>query len=233
MGNGKQQRAGTRKAKVFLVDDHPIMREGLAELVNGQEDLTVCGEAEDVQDALKGIAESGPDLAIVDISLKTGSGIELVKDIRRRGLKPALLVLSMHDETVFAERVLRAGAQGYVMKAEPSGTVIAAMREVLNGDVYLSERMKGRLLKTIVGGGPEPGESSIDSLTDRELEVFQLIGEGLGTRQIAERLHLGVKTIESYRSHIKAKLNLRDGNELVHHAIRWAKEEGEGLNIED
>lgn len=209
------------KTKVLIVDDHPIIRQGLAELINNEQDLTVCGQAEDAPEALGKIKESGPDIAIVDISLKETSGMELVKDIKAKHPNLPVLVLSMHDEALYAERMLRAGAKGYVMKAEATEKVIVAIRKILGGQIYVSDKMAAKMVRKLVGVGPDVGVSAIERLSDRELEVFHLIGQGYGTRQIAERLHLSIKTIETYREHIKEKLNLADASELLQYAIQW------------
>lgn len=211
------------KARVLLVDDHPILRQGLGELINEQQDMAVCGEAASAHAALKEMASSHPDVAIVDISLKEGNGIELIKDVQRRHDEVRILVLSMHDETLYAERALRAGARGYIMKEAASDSILTAIRQVLRGEVYLSDRMVGKLLNSVVGGAVEADGPPVNVLSDRELEVFLLIGQGLGTRQIAEKLHLSVKTIESYRAQIRDKLKLADGNELLQYAIEWGK----------
>jgi DNA-binding NarL/FixJ family response regulator len=216
-----QIQAGKGKTKVLIVDDHPIIRQGLAELINNEPDLTVCGQAEDAPEALGKIKESGPDIAIVDISLKETSGMELVKDIKAKHPNLPVLVLSMHDEALYAERMLRAGARGYVMKAEATEKVIVAIRKILDGQIYVSDNMAAKMVRKLVGVGPDVGVSAIERLSDRELEVFHLIGQGYGTRQIAERLHLSIKTIETYREHIKEKLNLADASELLQYAIQW------------
>lgn len=210
-----------QRSRVFVVDDHPIVRQGLALLINGEQDLVVCGEAEEAQPALQAIAAAKPDVLIVDISLNGPDGLELLKNIR--SLWPALpvLVLSMHDETTYAERALRARANGYIMKQEATEKVLVALRRILNGEVYLSDRMANKVLQQYVGGPSSVEHSRIADLTDRELEVFRLIGEGNGTRQIAEKLCLSVKTVESYQAHIKEKLLLRTGRELVQQAIQW------------
>ncbi len=209
-----------KRRKILLVDDHPVMREGLAQLINHEPDMVVCGQQEDAAKAFASIPVLLPDLAVVDLSLKGSSGLEFVKNCRATYPKLRILVLSMHDETLYAERVLRAGAAGYIMKQEASDKVLGAMRQVLTGGVYLSERMGSKLMSQLVGGKATEIGSSMERLSDRELEVFGLIGQGKGTRQIAEQLHLSVKTIESHRAHIKEKLNLKDANELVHTAIR-------------
>jgi len=217
----EQIQAGKGKTKVLIVDDHPIIRQGLAELINNEQDLIVCGQAEDAPEALVKIKESEPDMVIVDISLKETSGMELIKDIKAKYSNLPVLVLSMHDEALYAERILRAGAKGYVMKAEATEKVIVAIRKILGGQIYVSDNMAAKMVRKLVGGGPDVGVSAIERLSDRELEVFHLIGQGYGTRQIAERLHLSIKTIETYREHIKEKLNLADASELLQYAIQW------------
>jgi DNA-binding NarL/FixJ family response regulator len=216
------------KAKILIVDDHPLVREGLADLVNKEKDLVVCGQAEDAHQAMEAIRELKPDMAIVDISLKETSGLELIKDIKIRHPSLPVLTLSMHEESVYAERALRAGAKGYIMKREATKKVVTAIRKVLRGQLYLSEKMTTRLVRKFVDGKPEAGTSPIDRLTDRELEVFSLLGWGKGTRQISEKLHLSVKTIETYRSRIKEKLNLTSASELLQHAFQWVNSEGKG-----
>ena len=216
------------KAKILIVDDHPLVREGLADLVNKEKDLVVCGQAEDAYQAMEAIRELKPDMAIVDISLKETSGLELIKDIKVRHPSLPILTLSLHEESVYAERALRAGAKGYIMKREATKKVVTAIRKVLRGQLYLSEKMTTRLVRKFVDGKPETGTSPIDRLTDRELEVFSLLGRGNGTRQISEQLHLSVKTIETYRSRIKEKLNLTSASELLQHAFQWVNSEGKG-----
>ena len=216
------------KAKILIVDDHPLVREGLADLVNKEKDLVVCGQAEDAYQAMEAIRELKPDMAIVDISLKETSGLELIKDIKIQHPGLPILTLSMHEESVYAERALRAGAKGYIMKREATKKVVTAIRKVLRGQLYLSEKMTTRLVRKFVDGKPEAGTSPIDRLTDRELEVFSLLGRGNGTRQISEQLHLSVKTIETYRSRIKEKLNLTSASELLQHAFQWVNSEGKG-----
>ncbi len=209
------------RTRILIVDDHPIVRQGLAELINHEQDLEVCGHAEDAPEALGIIKESEPNMVIVDISLKETSGMDLIKDIKAQYPKLPVLALSMHDESLYAERALRAGAKGYVMKAEATEKVITAIRKILDGQIYVSDRMSAKMVRKLVEGGPDAGESAIECLSDRELEVFHLIGQGYGTRQIAERLYLSIKTIETYREHIKEKLNLADANELLQYAIQW------------
>ncbi len=208
-------------AKILIVDDHPIVRQGLSDLIEQEPDLTVCGQAETARKAMVAIKDLAPDLIVLDISLKDSSGIDLIKDIGAQLEDVAILVLSMHDESLYAERVIRAGARGYIMKAEAPDKVISAIHKVLSGQVYVSNEMAARMMSKLVGQKPNVGASAIDDLSDRELEVFGLIGQGYGTRQIAQRLHLSVKTIETYRAHIKQKLNLADAAELLQYAIQW------------
>ncbi len=215
-----------RKRQVFLVDDHPLVREHLTALLQREPDLQVCGEAADSPTALSLVTRLEPDLVILDISLKRSHGLELLKDLK--ALRPTLpvLVLSMHDETLYAERALRAGAMGYITKEEATVSVLSAVRRVLAGHVYLSERMASRMMQKAVSGKSTKAGSPLEVLADRELEVFELVGRGMGTRQIAEELRLGIKTVESYKARIKDKLRLTDGNELLQHAIQWVQGEG-------
>jgi DNA-binding NarL/FixJ family response regulator len=208
------------RRRVFVVDDHPVVRQGLAMMINGEADLTVCGEAEEAQSALQAIVDSKADILIIDISLKGPDGLELVKHVRALFPELPILILSMHDEATYAERALRARANGYIMKQEATEKVLIAIRRILSGGVYLSDRMADKILQRHLGGGAAR-HSRMAELSDRELEVFRLIGEGHGTRQIADRLHLSVKTVETYQAHIKEKLLLRTGRELVQQAIFW------------
>src|SRR6201993_2989913 len=212
----------TKKSRVFVVDDHPIVRQGLALLINREDDLAVCGEAEDALAAIQSLAAAKPDILIVDISLNGPDGLDLLKDVRLRYPEMPVLILSMHDESIYAERALRAGAQGYIMKQEATEKVLVALRRILNREIYVSERIASKMLRQYVSGTAVGKQSPVSDLTDRELEVFRLIGEGHGTRQIAEELHVSVKTVESYQAHIKEKLSLRSARELVQHAIQWA-----------
>ena len=214
----KSDQTGT---KVFLVDDHPLVREWLSQLIQRENDMTVCGEAEDTQDALEKIELTKPDIVIADISLKSTHGLELVKDLQARHPSLPVLVLSMHDESLYAERVLRAGAKGYITKQEATKRILLAIRQVLSGQIYISEKMASRMVNKMVLGRSQDQKSPIERLTDRELEVFQLIGRGQGTRRIAGELNLGIKTVESYRARIKEKLNLEDGTQLLQQAIQW------------
>jgi DNA-binding NarL/FixJ family response regulator len=204
-----------------VVDDHPIVRQGLSQLIDREPDLMVCGEAEDARAALDAIAPLKPDILIVDVSLEGRDGIELLKTIRSRDSKLPVLMLSMHDESLYAERALRAGANGYIMKQEATERVLIAIRQILGGEVYVSDRMAQKMMHHFIGRSGVARRSTMDDLTDRELEVFRLIGQGHGTRQIAEELHLSVKTVESYYAHIKEKLALRNARELVQHAVQW------------
>ena len=214
-------KAKEKKANILIVDDHPIVRQGLTELVNHENDLIVCGQAEDANQAMKSVKELKPDIVIVDISLKETSGMELIKDLNVQYPKLPVLALSMHDESLYAERVLRAGAKGYIMKAEATEKVIMAIRKILCGEIYISDKMASKMMRKLVGGSSDINSSPVELLSDRELEVFQLIGKGFGTRQIAERLYLSIKTIETYRAHIKEKLNLEDSATLLQYAIQW------------
>ena len=217
-----------RKARVLVVDDHPIVRQGLSLLIDQQPDLAICGGAKDLPAALEAIATLNPDIIILDISLEGPDGIEVLKNVRLTHPKVPVLILSMHDESVYAERALRAGANGYIMKQEATDKVLEAVRRLLRGEIYISSRIASKILQQVVGGAPTLGQSPIDALTDRELEVFTLIGRGEGTRQIAEKLRLSVKTIESYQAHIKEKLSLRNGHELLQHAVQWANSHSNG-----
>jgi len=218
----KQSGGATKKKTVFVVDDHPIVRQGLALLINREPDLTVCGEAEDAQSALQALASLSPDIIAIDISLTGPDGLDLLKDIRMRLPDLPVLILSMHDESIYAERALRAGAQGYIMKQEATEKVLVALRRILNHEIYVSERIANRMLQRYIGARETARPSTVADLTDRELEVFRLIGEGHSTRQIADELHISVKTVESYQAHIKEKLSLRSARELVQHAIQWS-----------
>lgn len=211
--------------RVLLVDDHPVTRQGVAVLINQERDLVVCGEASSAPAAIDLVQKEKPDLAIVDITLKTTSGIELLKNMRALAPQMPVLVMSMHDESLYAERALRAGAMGYIMKHEASDKVLLAIRRVLSGELFLSDKMKEKMLHRLVHNRKEEVVFSMDTLSDREMEVFQLIGNGYSTRQIAQQLNLSVKTIDSYREHLKVKLGLKAGADLVRHAIQWVRSE--------
>jgi DNA-binding NarL/FixJ family response regulator len=217
----KAQNQAVTKKRILVVDDHPIVRQGLALMINREPDLVVCGEAEEATGAMHVLASSHPDVLIVDISLNGPDGIDLLKNIRISYPTLPVLILSMHDEMVYAERALRAGANGYIMKQEATENVLVAVRRIVSGEIYVSTRIANQMLKHYITGSGTLRNSSIADLSDRELEVFRLIGEGHGTRQIAEELHLSVKTVESYQAHIKEKLSLRSARELMQHAIRW------------
>jgi DNA-binding NarL/FixJ family response regulator len=207
--------------RILIVDDHPMMREGLRTLISRERDLTVCGEAETARQALDAVASLKPDLVLVDITLPGRNGIELIKDICALQHALSILVISMHDESLYAERVLRAGARGYIMKQESGPTMMQAIRQVLAGRIYLSEKMSARILENVAG--KRANASPIERLSDREFEVFQLIARGKSTVQIAEELHLSTKTIESHRANVKEKLDLRTMPELISFASRWVE----------
>jgi DNA-binding NarL/FixJ family response regulator len=214
-----------KRIKVVLVDDHPLVRRGLADLLAREPDIEVCGEASGVSEALREVERTNPDLVVIDMTLKDGHGIDLIEKIKAKDERVRMLVSSMHDEMLFAERVLRAGAMGYVTKQEPPETLLAAIRQVLRGEVYLSSRMTSRLLHQVVGGSL-PQENPIQTLSNRELQVFEMIGQGMTTLQIARRLELSPKTIETHREKIKQKLNLKNGSELNRRAVQWMLDRG-------
>ena len=226
------------KKRVLLIDDHTILRQGLANILNQQVGLVICGEASSPTEALRVAEQLQPDLALVDLSMQGGGGIELLKDLRVRQPRLLTLVLSMHDEALYAERALRAGARGYVMKHEKLDRLLLAISRVLAGQIYVSDKVAAHAVQRLAVGGtasttPEaPADDAyVERLTDRELQVFRLIGRGLGTRLIAETLHLSRKTIESHREHIKGKLGLRDGSELIQRAIQWARTTPESADL--
>lgn len=210
---------------VLIVDDHPLVRQGLAMLINKSPDLRVMGQAADTQGALALMAEHEPEVAVVDLSLAGGSGLDLLKEIGRRHPSVLTLVLTMHDELFYAERALRAGARGYVMKGEETDEVIEAIRQVRKGEIYVSEHLRSTLVQRAAEPGPNAPSSAVESLSDRELEVFELVGRGQPTREIAKQLSVSVKTVETHRHRIKEKLGLRSGTEMVRYAIRWVERE--------
>jgi DNA-binding NarL/FixJ family response regulator len=210
-----------RKHRIFLVDDHPLVREGLANLINEQNDMIVCGEAEDSAGAMTGIGKTRPDVALVDISLKNESGLELVKNLESQFPLVALIVLSMHDEALYAERALRAGARGYVMKRESTKSVLASIRRVSEGGVYVSERVVNSMARRFSSSSKGAESSPVERLSDRELEIFRLLGQGRTTAQIAEDLHLSLKTVQAYCARAKEKFGVSSLGELLRAAIRW------------
>jgi len=213
------------KSRVIIVDDHPIFRMGMAELLNQEADFVVCGLAEDIASARKLILEHAPDLAIVDITLAGDNGLDLVKELSSQKKLFPILVLSMHDEQVWAERAIRAGARGYIMKREASENVISALRNIRAGKIHVSARVMERLLDRLQMKSEIPASSAVDLLTDRELEVFRLLGTGLSTREIADRMKLGVKTIGTYRDRVKQKLGIKTAAELIRRAVLWTEQE--------
>ena len=213
------------KSRVFIVDDHAMFREGLRQLIEYDPGLTVCGDAPDAAAALEGVRQSNPDVVIVDITLADSSGLDLVKNLRSDYEDLPVLVVSMHEESLYAERALRAGAMGYVMKNEPAKTVTAAIRSVLRGEMYLSRKMSSSVISKFARGETEKPVSPLEILSDRELEVFRMLGQGKGTRQIAQDLGLTIPTIHSFRNRIKEKLHLKTAPELVLHAINWVQSE--------
>lgn len=209
-----------KEHRVFLVDDHSILREGLAELINREKDLTVCGEAGTVSGALQSIAACKPDIIIVDLTLKDGSGIRLIENLLYSHPGILMLVLSMHDESVYAERCIKAGARGYIMKHESSEELISAIKKVLNGDIYVSRKLGAKFINKLAANKIEISDSPFGRLTNREMEIYQLIGENLRRQEIAEKLNLSLRTVETYIEHIKKKMNFRDTHELITHAIK-------------
>ena len=227
MAKDTAKTSNDKKIKILLVDDHPIVRQGVRTLISHESDMVVCGEADNSVDALRLMDQTCPDIAVVDLSLKESTGLDLIKDARIRYPKILVLVYSMRDESFYAERVLRAGAKGYITKEEGGKMIIDGISKILDGQIFLSERMAAKMVWMFVGGGGA-ARPSIQNLTDRELEVFELIGHGMPTREIAEKRHLSVKTVDSYREHIKEKLKLDSAAELLKHAIEWVKYEGKG-----
>jgi DNA-binding NarL/FixJ family response regulator len=208
---------------IFIVDDHPVLVRGLTGLIESEPDLAVCGTAATCRTALAAIGESRPDLVIVDLTLEGSDGLDLIKDMKRRHPKIPALVLSMHDEAVYAERSLRAGARGYVTKQQLDDVVLGAIRRLLDGETYMSDKLEARLAAKFLGGRTLATDSPLEILSDRELQVFRLIGQGSSTRQVAEILTLSIKTIESHRERIKQKLSLQSAAELAHSATRWVE----------
>ena len=211
--------------RIYIVDDHPLVRQGLTQIVANETDMEICGEAEDSPAAIRGVGEANPDAIIVDISLKGTNGLELIKNLKAIHEDIPILVFSMHDETIYAQRALRAGAKAYVMKKESPSKVVDAIRKIIQGEIYVSPSVADQVLHQIVNGPGNVSTSPVDRLTDRELEVVQLIGRGLSSREIAESLHLSVKTIESHRAHVKEKLSLRNATELVQFSVQWVDQQ--------
>ena len=211
--------------RIYIVDDHPLVRHGLSQIVANEADMEICGEAEDSPAAIRGVGEANPDAIIVDISLKGANGLELIKNLKSIHEDIPILVFSMHDETIYAQRALRAGAKAYVMKKESPSKVVDAIRKIIQGEIYVSPSVADQVLHQIVNGPGNVSTSPVDRLTDRELEVVQLIGRGLSSREVAESLHLSVKTIESHRAHVKEKLSLRNATELVQFSVQWVDQQ--------
>ena len=214
--------APARKKRILIVDDHPMMRDGLRQLVASESDLDICGEADDAASALEQAEVLKPDLAIIDITLRSSSGLDLIKDLRIRSPSTAILVLSMHDESLYAERVLRAGGRGYIMKQEGGKKILEGIRQIAAGRTYVSDAVSARILDAFAGAQGE-SRSPVETLTDREFQVFQLIGQGLSTKEMADKLHVSAKTIEVHRVNMKEKLNLQTAAELLRFAVRWTE----------
>jgi DNA-binding NarL/FixJ family response regulator len=223
-----RKKAAQSRIRILIVDDHPMMREGLAQLIGHQADMMVCGQSGEAGDALEKVRLLKPSLVLADITLPGRNGLELIKDIQVLDAGVGVLVLSMHDESFYAERVLRAGGRGYVMKQEGGKKIIEAIREVSAGRIFVSEKMAARILEIFSGHRPDDGKSAVENLTDREFEVFQLIGQGMGTKDLAAQLHVSPKTIEVHRANIKGKLRVKNMAELIRHAVRWVESEKRG-----
>ncbi len=207
--------------RLLLIDDHPIMRHGLAQLIRAEDGLDVCGEAGNARDGLTAVGELKPDLVVIDLTLPDKNGLELLKDIQAQFPGTLCLVLSMHDETMYGERALRAGARGYIMKEAAADHLITAARKVLSGGIYVSDSMTSRMMEQVVGHRAKA--ASLESLTDRELEVLEMIGQGVATKNIAERLCISARTVEAHRAHIKDKLAITEGAALVRYAVQWVE----------
>jgi DNA-binding NarL/FixJ family response regulator len=214
------------RRRVLVVDDHPFMRAGIAQLINQQADLAVCGEAGNTADALRAVVQLRPDLVLSDLTMADRGGLEFIKDLQAAEASPPVLVVSMHDEAIYAERVLRAGARGYIMKEAGGESLLGAIRQVLRGEVYVSRKLAAGLLENLSVRRPRGSDSPIKQLTDREFEIFQLIGQGKSTHDISAQLHLSPKTVDVHRGNIKAKLDLKDATALVRHAVRWVETQG-------
>jgi len=221
----KQDKKIETKTQILLVDDHPVVRDGLTTIINHERDLNVCGGADDAHQALKAIGDLKPDVVVVDISLKNSDGIELTKSIKAKYTTLPVIILSVHDESVYAERALRAGARAYLMKEVVSENIVKAIRTVLKGEIYVSDAISKKFLHKVAGDKTGKTKTLIENLSDREFEIFRLIGDGLKASQIAKKLHLSVKTVETYRGRLKEKLNLDSASELLQYAIKWTKSE--------
>jgi len=221
-----QTESAPARKRILVVDDHPMMRAGLTQLINKQAAMEVCWEAGGPSEAMAVIPHHHPDLIIADLTMKTGSGLDFIKDARTLHENIPILVVSMHDEKVYAERCLRAGASGYIMKEESAEHLVSAIQRVLDGGVYLSETMSARILKSVSGANSRNTDSPLQTLTDREFEVFQLIGRGKTSNEIAGQLHISPRTVDVHRSQIKEKLHLKSGTALVHYAVQWFGREG-------
>ena len=213
------------KRRIFIVDDHAMFRDGLRRLIDQEPDLTVCGDAPDAASGLNGIRESAPDLVIVDISLDTTSGIDLIKAVKRDHEDMPVLVVSMHSESLYGDRALRAGSRGYVMKSEPATTVVAAIRKVLSGNVHMSETMATLVVSKFVKGETDQIPSPLEALSDREMEVFRMLGQGKGTREIAQEMNVALPTISSFKNRIKEKLAFKNSTEMILYALQWFRKE--------
>jgi DNA-binding NarL/FixJ family response regulator len=213
--------------KIYLVDDHPLMRKGIAMTLDLEMDFEVCGQAESAEEAISDIPAKKPDIVVIDISLPGMNGIELIKHLKAQNPDLLMLVVSRHDEDMYAERAIKAGARGYLMKMEAGDVIVNAIRRILKGQIYLSEEINNKLLMGMMSGGQVGRSSPLEVLSDRELEVFELIGNGSTTREIAERMHVSIKTVESYRTRIKTKLDISTGNELIKQAVQWVASESE------
>jgi len=220
-----RKKTAQAQTRILIVDDHPMMREGLAQLIGQQPDMAVCGEAGEAGDALEKVRLLKPSLVLADITLPGRNGLELIKDIQALEAGVLVLVISMHDESFYAERVLRAGGRGYVMKQEGGKKILEAIRQVAAGQIFVSDKTSARILEIFSGRQPAEGRAAVENLTDREFEVFQLIGQGMGTKELAGQLHLSPKTIQVHRANIKVKLRVRSMAELIRHAVRWVESE--------
>lgn len=218
--------SNAQEKRIFIVEDHPLFRGMLVQLIEKELEMMVCGEADNIKDAMVGIEKAKPDAAIVDITLQGSSGLELIKDLRAREMRLPVLVVSMHEETLYAERVIRGGARGYISKQEPPSEVLKAIRTVLAGGIYVSERVTGTILGKLDRSGRNVQSMGIDALSDREIEVFQLVGRGLNSREIAERINLGLTTVDTYRQRIREKLGIKNAAELYQRAVQWVTETG-------